>query len=165
MEKMKKLFDRVLEASCIALMSVMTILVSCQVITRYIFNKPSAVSEVLARYMFVWMVLLCAAYVFGLREHMNIPFVKDKLPPRGRIVCDIIGEVIIALFGLGVMVAGGYAGAMRQMGQLDSALQISMGIIYAAIPLSGISIVFYFFYNVSKLLKEFKHTVCGKEEA
>lgn len=165
MEKMKKLFDRVLEASCIALMSVMTILVSYQVITRYIFNKPSAVSEVLARYMFVWMVLLCAAYVFGLREHMNIPFVKDKLPPRGRIVCDIIGEVIIALFGLGVMVAGGYAGAMRQVGQLDSALQISMGIIYAAIPLSGISIVFYFFYNVSKLLKEFKHTVCGKEEA
>ncbi|MCD8170693.1 MAG: TRAP transporter small permease [Clostridiales bacterium] len=165
MEKMKKLFDRVLEASCIAFMSVMTILVSYQVITRYIFNKPSAVSEVLARYMFVWMVLLCAAYVFGLREHMNIPFVKDKLPPRGRIVCDIIGEVIIALFGLGVMVAGGYAGAMRQMGQLDSALQISMGIIYAAIPLSGISIVFYFFYNVSKLLKEFKHTVCGKEEA
>ena len=165
MEKMKKLFDRVLEASCIALMSVMTILVSYQVITRYIFNKPSAVSEVLARDMFVWMVLLCAAYVFGLREHMNIPFVKDKLPPRGRIVCDIIGEVIIALFGLGVMVAGGYAGAMRQMGQLDSALQISMGIIYAAIPLSGISIVFYFFYNVSKLLKEFKYTVCGKEEA
>lgn len=165
MEKMKKLFDRVLEAGCIALMSVMTILVSYQVITRYIFNKPSAVSEVLARYMFVWMVLLCAAYVFGLREHMNIPFVKDKLPPRARIVCDIIGEVIIALFGLGVMVAGGYAGAMRQMGQMDSALQISMGIIYAAIPLSGISIVFYFFYNVSKLLKEFKHTVCGKEEA
>ena len=165
MEKMKKLFDRVLEASCIALMSVMTILVSYQVITRYIFNKPSAVSEVLARYMFVWMVLLCAAYVFGLREHMNIPFVKDKLPPRGRIVCDIIGEVIIALFGLGVMVSGGYAGAMRQMGQLDSALQISMGIIYAAIPLSGISIVFYFFYNVSKLLKEFIYTVCGKEEA
>ena len=165
MEKMKKLFDRVLEASCIALMSVMTILVSYQVITRYIFNKPSAVSEVLARYMFVWMVLLCAAYVFGLREHMNIPFVKDKLPPRGGIVCDIIGEVIIALFGLGVMVSGGYAGAMRQMGQLDSALQISMGIIYAAIPLSGISIVFYFFYNVSKLLKEFKYTVCGKEEA
>ncbi len=101
MEKMKKLFDRVLEVSCIALMSVMTILVTYQVITRYIFNKPSAVSEVLARYMFVWMVLLCAAYVFGLREHMNIPFVKDKLPPRGRIVCDIAGEIIIALFGLG----------------------------------------------------------------
>ena len=157
MEKMKKLFDRVLEVSCIALMSVMTILVTYQVITRYIFNKPSAVSEVLARYMFVWMVLLCAAYVFGLREHMNIPFVKDKFPPRGRI--------IIALFGLGVMAAGGYMGAVRQMGQMDSALQVSMGIIYGAIPLSGISIVFYFFYNVTALMKEFKNTACSKEVA
>ena len=92
MEKMKKLFDRVLEVSCIALMSVMTILVTYQVITRYIFNKPSAVSEVLARYMFVWMVLLCAAYVFGLREHMNIPFVKDKLPPRAFMFVDVAGE-------------------------------------------------------------------------
>ena len=165
MEKMKKLFDRVLEVSCIALMSVMTILVTYQVITRYIFNKPSAVSEVLARYMFVWMVLLCAAYVFGLREHMNIPFVKDKLPPRGRIVCDIAGEIIIALFGLGVMAAGGYMGAVRLMGQMDSALQVSMGIIYGAIPLSGISIVFYFFYNVTALMKEFKNTACSKEEA
>lgn len=165
MEKIKKLFDRVLEVSCIALMSVMTVLVTYQVITRYIFNKPSAVSEVLARYLFVWMVLLCAAYVFGLREHMNIPFVKDKLPPKARLVCDIVGEIIIALFGLGVMAAGGYMGAVRQMGQLDSALQISMGIIYAAIPLSGISMVFYFFYNVTRLLKDFKNTACGKEEA
>lgn len=113
----------------------------------------------------MWMVLLCAAYVFGLREHMNIPFVKDKLPPRGRIVCDIAGEIIIALFGLGVMAAGGYMGAVRQMGQMDSALQVSMGIIYGAIPLSGISIVFYFFYNVTALMKEFKNTACSKEEA
>lgn len=165
MERIKKVFDRALEVSCIGLMAMMTILVTYQVITRYMFNKPSAVSEVLSKYMFVWMVLLCAAYVFGLREHMNIPFVKDKLPAKGRIICDIIGEVIVALFGLGVMVIGGYAGAVRQMGQLDSALQVSMGIIYAAIPLSGISIVFYFFYNVSKLIGEFKNTVCGKEEA
>lgn len=164
MEKLKKIFDRVLETSCIGLMSVMTVLVSYQVITRYIFNKPSAVSEVLAKYLFVWMVLLCAAYVFGLREHMNIPFVKDKLPERGRIICEIIGEAIIVLFGLGVMVAGGYAGAVRQMGQMDSALQISMGIIYGAIPLSGISIVFYFFYNVSALMKQFKSCSGSKEE-
>ena len=54
---------------------------------------------------------------------------------------------------------------MRQMGQMDSALQVSMGIIYGAIPLSGISIVFYFFYNVTALMKEFKNTACSKEEA
>ena len=95
---------------------------------------------------------------------MNIPFVKDKLPPRGRIVCDIAGEIIIALFGLGVMAAGVY-GRSAPDGPDGFRLQVSMGIIYGAIPLSGISIVFYFFYNVTALMKEFKNTACSKEEA
>ncbi len=154
MEAAKKYFDRFLSWACIALMSLMTVLVTYQVITRYLFNKPSAVSEVLSRYLFVWMVMLCAAYVFGLREHMNIPFVKDRLPKGGRLACEIASETLTALFALGVMVIGGYIGAVRQMGQLDSALQISMGFIYAAIPLSGVSIVFYYIYNVKKLLGE-----------
>lgn len=156
MEKAKYFFDKVLEWSCIVLMSLMTVLVTYQVIVRYCFNRPSATSEVLSKYLFIWMVLLCAAYVFGLREHMNIPFVKDKLPGRGRIICDMIGEIIVAVFGLGVMAAGGYLGAVRQMAQMDSALQISMSIIYAAIPLSGICIVFYFIYNFRKLAAEWK---------
>lgn len=164
MDKIKRFIDKVLEWSCIILMSVMTILVSYQVIARYCFNRPSAVSEVLSRYFFIWMILLCAAYVFGLREHMNIPFVKDKLPGRGRIICDMIGEIIVALFGVGVMTVGGYLGAVRQMSQLDSALQISMGIIYAAIPLGGICIVFYFIYNFKKLLIEFKNPKKDRED-
>lgn len=154
METAKKYFDRFLQWACIILMSLMTILVTYQVITRYIFSKPSAVSEVLSRYLFVWMVMLCAAYVFGLREHMNIPFVKDKLPAKGRLACEIINETLTVLFALGVMVIGGYIGAVRQAGQLDSALQISMGLIYAVIPISGVSILFYYIYNVKKLFGE-----------
>ena len=165
MEKMKKLFDRVLEVSCIALMSVMTILVTYQVITRYIFNKPSAVSEVLARYMFVWMVLLGAAYVFGLREHMNIPFVKDKLPPRGRIVCDIAGGNHHCPVRLGVMQPEAGMAQCARWARWIPPSRYPWELFTGAIPLSGISIVFYFFYNVTALMKEFKNTACSKEEA
>ena len=164
MERLKNGMDKVLEWGCIAIMSLMTVLVTYQVITRYIFNRPSAVSEVLARYLFVWLVLLCAAYVFGLREHMNIPFVKDKLPRAGRIGCEMAGEIIIFLFALGVMVIGGYSGAVRQAAQMDSALQISMSLIYAAIPLSGICIVFYFFYNMKRLFEELKNGTDKEEQ-
>lgn len=162
MEKAKYVFDKVLEWLCVALMSAMTVLVSYQVIVRYFFNKPSAVSEVLSRYLFIWMIMLCASYVFGMREHMNIPFVKDKLPAKARLICDLTGELLVMIFGLGVMTIGGYMGAVRQMGQMDSALQISMGFIYAAIPLSGIAIVFYFFYNIKKVLKDYKNLSAGE---
>lgn len=163
MEKAKKIFDRILEWCCVSLMSLMTILVSYQVVARYFFNRPSPVSEVLSRYLFIWMVMLCAAYVFGLREHMNIPFVKDKLPAKAKLVCEISSEIIVMLFGFGVMIIGGYMGAMRQMNQMDSALLISMGGIYAAIPLSGICIVFYFFYNIRKVLSDYKKSAAGLE--
>ena len=86
-------------------MSVMTILVTYQVITAYIFIKPSAVSEVAGKvYVCVDGAFLCAAYVFGLREHMNIPFVKDKLT-LGKNRSDIAGEIISCPVRLGVMAA------------------------------------------------------------
>ena len=80
-------------------------------------------------------------------------------------MCDIAGEIIDRPVRTGSDGSRSYMGAVRQMGQMDSALQVSMGIIYGAIPLSGISIVFYFFYNVTALMKEFKNTACSKEEA
>ncbi len=156
MEKAKKFFDKVLEWSCIGILAFMTLLVTYQVVTRYFFNSPSAISEVLARYLFVWMVLLGSAYMFGKREHMNIPVLKDRLPFKGTLICEMISEVIILLFSTTVILIGGLSGAMRQMGQLDSALQISMGVIYLVLPLSGICMIFYFLYNMKTLLAQWK---------
>jgi TRAP-type C4-dicarboxylate transport system permease small subunit len=86
---------------------------------------------------------------------MNIAFLRDKLPLRTRLTVEIFSEILIVLFALTVMIVGGYKGALKQMIQLDSALQIPVGIIYAVIPVSGILIVFYFIYNVSRLAKQF----------
>lgn len=155
MTAMKKAIDRAVEWICIILLGVMTILVTYQVVTRYFFNAPSAISEVLAKYLFVWLVMICGAYVFGLREHMNIGFLREKLPVKSRLIVEMISEFLIVLFALTVMIIGGYQGAVKQMIQLDSALQIPVGIIYAVIPISGFLMVFYFIYNVSRLAKQF----------
>lgn len=154
MTAIKKVIDKAVEWVCIFILGFMTVLVTYQVITRYFFNAPSAISEVLAKYLFVWLVLFCGAYVFGLREHMNIAYLRDKLPPKFRIIAEMLSEFIIVLFAVSVMVYGGYSGAVKQMIQLDSALQIPVGIIYAAIPISGALMLFYFIYNELALLKE-----------
>lgn len=72
----KKILDRVIEWVCIFIVGLMTILITYQVVVRYVFNSPSAVSEILSRYLFVWLILFAGAYVFGLREHMEIAFLK-----------------------------------------------------------------------------------------
>lgn len=146
-KKLKFVIDKILSIFLIALMGIMTILVTYQVIIRYVFDSPSAFSEVASRYLFIWMILFGSAYVFGLREHMSITFIKDKFNQKTRIILEMFIELVTVSFAYTVMIIGGYNGALRQMMQLDSSLQIPMGFIYIAIPASGIIMLFYFVYH------------------
>lgn len=145
----KKILDRAIEWICIFIVGLMTVLITYQVVVRYVFNSPSAVSEILSRYLFVWLILFAGAYVFGLREHMEIAFLKNKFSPKFRVIADSVSEIAITTFAIGVMIVGGYSATVRQMFQLDSALQIPIGVIYSAIPISGAIIVFYSICNLA----------------
>ena len=152
METLRNGLDKIIEIFCIIIMAFMTVLVTWQVITRYVFNNPSAVTEQLCQYLFIWLVLFGSAYIFGKREHMQITFIKDKLPDGLKTVCDLLQEVIIFIFTFGVLVVGGYLSVVKQMVQFDAALQIPIGIVYAAIPLSGVFILFYSVINIKKII-------------
>ncbi|WP_439234778.1 TRAP transporter small permease [Lonepinella koalarum] len=152
----KKFVDKTMEYLCILIVLLMCILVTYQVITRYVFDQPSSVSEILSRYLFIWLVLFGGAYVFGLREHMSISFLKQKLSDKVQIYLDMLSEFIIAIFTFTIMILGGYSITLRQMLQMDSSLQLPVGIIYSAIPIAGIIMIFYFIYNETILLKKLK---------
>ncbi|HAS74671.1 MAG TPA: TRAP transporter small permease [Clostridiales bacterium UBA8960] len=153
MTLVKNLIDKIVEWFCISIMGIMTVLVTWQVITRYFFNNPSVVTEQLAQYLFVWLVMYGAAYVFGKRDHMAIVFLVDKMPPGLRKIIGIIQEIVIGVFASGVMVYGGYKTTVRQMAQMDASLKIPMGVIYSAVAIGGIFIIFYSFYNIMTLAK------------
>lgn len=155
-KNVKKFIDIVVSSICISIVAIMTFLVTYQVFSRYIFNSPSGVSEVLSRYLFIWLVLFGGAYVFGLREHMSIEYIKQKFPIRVQILFDMFSEFIIMVFTLTIMILGGFNASVRQMWQLDSALQIPMGVIYSSIPISGGIILFYFLYNEMNLYYKLK---------
>lgn len=162
----KQWIDKALSLALISIVGAMTILVTYQVASRYLFNSPSAVSEVLSRYLFIWLVLFGSAYVFGSREHMAITFIKDKFKDKYRLLAEMLIELVTVSFAYTIMIVGGYNSAVRQMWQLDSALQIPMGVIYSAIPISGVLILFYFIYNELNLLQKLralKHSQTIKE--
>jgi TRAP-type C4-dicarboxylate transport system permease small subunit len=51
MENIKNILNKIIEIFCIAIMGIMTILVTWQVITRYFFNNPSVVTEQTSQYL------------------------------------------------------------------------------------------------------------------
>lgn len=154
LDKLKKLMDLLIQWFCILIVGLMCALVTYQVVARYVFNSPSAISEVLSRYLFIWLILFGGAYVFGCREHLAISYIKQKFSAKGQIIADIFSELVISLFSLTIMGFGGYHIAIRQMWQMDSALQIPMGVVYSAIPIAGCIILFYAFYNQVVLFKK-----------
>lgn len=163
MEKARAFFNSLLEKFSVVLMSVMVLLVMWQVISRYILNNPSSISEVLTRYLFVWLVTVTATYAFGKREHMYISLVKDRMPDKMQHIVNILIEALTLVFAAAVMVAGGCAITSMQMVQIDSTLHIATGIIYSVIPLCGVLIGFYCICNIGQELRKLQKKESLKE--
>ena len=153
----KKIVDKIMEVMCIIILGIMTVLVVYQVVTRKIFNSPSAYSEALSQYLFVWMVMYGSAYIFGLGEHLNISILKDKMKGATLLIVEILTNICLVLFAVVVLVYGGYIISAQQMATTDAALQIPMGIIYSAIPISGIFTLFYAVYNTALAYEHYKN--------
>lgn len=156
MEALRKGLDKVLEVICCVLLSLMTIFVTWQVVSRYILNNPSTVTEELVLISFVWMALLGSAYVFGKQDHMRMSFLVDKLSDKNQNKIKLLSEVIVIIFAALVLVFGGSKMSQLSMGQLSSSLQIPMGYIYLALPLSGIVTIVYNILNILDFIKEFE---------
>ena len=154
METLRKRLDKVLEFICCTLLALMTILVTWQVVSRYVLNNPSTVTEELVLFSFVWMGLLGGAYLFGKNEHLAMTFLFDKLSEKNQIKVRIFFELVIMAFAVFILVFGGWNMSKLSMGQLSSSLQIPMGYIYLALPLSGITTMIYNALNISDIIKE-----------
>ena len=149
MKTLKQGLDRFLATVCIIDFIGMVLLTVYQVIMRYVFK--SSVSEVLARYCFVWLILLSATYVFGQRDHICITFLKDKLTGSARRTLDIINEIVIIIFSGTILVYGGIVITTMNMLQYDSILKIPTGTVYSIIPVCGVLIIFYSLYNLREI--------------
>jgi TRAP-type C4-dicarboxylate transport system permease small subunit len=157
----KKIIDKIMEWLSITILAIMTVLVTYQVITRYFFNRPSGFSENVAQYLFVWLVMFGSAYLFGLREHLNISVLKDKFNPLMNLVVEILINISLFLFAAIVCVYGGYHITAMQMRTMDAATGLPMGFIYISIPISGVTLLFYAIYNICLSIQEYKAGVAS----
>lgn len=156
MEAIKKALDKITLTFCIVIFIAMVLLTTYQVGMRYLFKSPSSISETLTRYLFVWLVILSATYVFGQRDHICITFVKDKLSASAKRVVELLINIIVIIFSVTIMLYGGQVITRMNMLQYDSILKIPTGVIYSIIPICGVIIIFYSILHIINDLKEKK---------
>lgn len=156
LNKTKRVIDKIFEIISTIILGIMTILVVYQVITRYVFNAPSALSEITSQYLFVWMIMFGSAYVYGSREHLTIDIIKDKFSPKTYMIVEIITNVALFAFISVVCVYGGYLYTVKSAPQVDPQLGISKAILYSSLPITGVVTLFYAVYNCFMCVDNYK---------
>ena len=162
LHKIRKGMNAVVSTICIVLFAVMVVVGTYQIITRFVFNNPSTISEELLTYTFAWMAIFSSAYVFGKRDHMRMTFIADKLPKEQRKILEIVIELLIIAFAVIVLIYGGFTIMGLTMTQKTASLGVMMGVIYAVVPICGILIAIYGVLNVIDLCAGYENTEEGK---
>lgn len=151
--KMRKTLDNILKTLAGISLLVMFVLVVWQVFTRYILNEPSTWSEELVAYLFAWSTLFGASLIVSEKGHMNIPVLVEKRSPKVQKGLAIFSELMILLFSLAVLTAGGVAITKLALGQMTSSLGMPVGYFYIPLPITGLINTIYTLMNISDILK------------
>lgn len=158
MKIIKFLDEKFEEIILVAMLAVMVILIFLQVVMRYVFQDSLSWSEEVSRYFFLWIIWLGAAFATKKNAHISLDFVTRRLPKNGRIIAEILKNVLWLAFAIFLAYISWKLTILIFMrDQLSAALRIPMGFAYASIPV-GITLM------VARLLQNFYKKIKGTED-
>jgi len=76
------------------------LMITYEVVARYVFNAPTIWAEEMSRFFQVWAVYLGAAYVLRYRYLIRITLLTDRIGPLGRRIAEAISLSVIAGFSV-----------------------------------------------------------------
>ena len=137
--------ERVLAYFVGFLMALMVVDVTWQVITRFIMSQPSSYTEELARFLLVWISLLGAAYAYRTRAHLGLDILVTQFNVSVQKWIALFIEVVCLFFAVVILLYGGLKLVMLtlELNQTSAALQVKMGYVYCALPISGVLIALF----------------------
>lgn len=139
MRKFFSLFWEVILASCVVILCVAVFL---QVLLRYAIKVSFPPLEEIVSFSFIYTIFLGAAVGMKRMEHLNIDFLLKRAPQNLKNVFDFIIFSGTALFLIFVVKEGIFF-VRDSYGQTTTYLNISISYSYAAIPGSGLIMLYY----------------------
>lgn len=145
MIKFRHTLDTWLGHLVVSILAVMTLNVIWQVVSRYVLRSPSSFTDELARYLLIWLGLFGAAYASGQGHHLSIDLLASRLTAHRRRQVNVVIYCCVILFAASVMVVGGLRLVYLTfaLNQTSAALDLPLGVVYSALPLSGLLVVIY----------------------
>ena len=144
--KNKSIFKQPLELTLCAILVAIVLITFIQVLFRYIFHLSLAWSEELAKYLFLWLAALSAAYAFKTGSHFALRFLVDRMGKKLRGFVQNLVVVLVSLF-LVIFVWKALEYTISMSNQVAPSTQISMVWPYSSAVVGGGLMLFYVIRN------------------
>ena len=96
----------------------LVILLNYEVLSRYLFNRPTAWTTDVAQYLFGAMFLIGGAYTLGQNGHVRVDVLHEYVSPKTRRLLDLFSYVVVAMF-LSVLLVLGVERAWETVSTLE----------------------------------------------
>lgn len=146
-DKVTQAVTRLLEILLVSSLGMMAVLVFGNVVLRYAFDSGLAVSEELARLLFVWVVFLGAILASREHAHLGLDSVVRRLPVFWKKVFIVVTGVMM-LGCCALFVWGGWQQTLINAENYYPVLGISYAWLHAAAVAFGFGMAISIVYNI-----------------
>jgi len=147
--KVFKRLENGLETVVVSLFALFLAVIFLQVVMRYVFNASLTWSEELARYLFIWVLMLSVALAIRDNANMRVTFILDVIPwPFKGVVTVVISLLMIAFEAY--LAYYGFSLAQKVFFDLSPAMRIPIGLAYLALPIGGLFMIIYSLIGLTK---------------
>ena len=155
-EALRSIYGQAMDAlylACVLVAGTALVLISAvipwAVYTRYVLNQAASWPEPMAVLLTIVLTFFGAAACYRRRLHMNVSFFVAMLPPRLRQIADLIAELLVALFGLFMVIWGVKLVDATWYNTIADFPALSVGVTYLPIPLGGAILLLFVIEQVS----------------
>jgi TRAP-type C4-dicarboxylate transport system permease small subunit len=118
-----------------------------QIVARFILMVSIPWTDELARYLMIWASFVGLGVAYRKRELISVRFFREKLPPHLLKVALIVSDLLCSLFAI-VIVIYGFKLCLLNAGQVSPSMRVSLGIVYAIIPMGCLLFLLFAFESV-----------------
>ena len=131
-----KVINKILRFIVIIMLSVMSVVVFAQVLFRIVYLSIPW-SEELSKYLLIWSTFLGAAICIRKGSLVGLEFLKNSLSEEKQKLLQTILNLIVCAMLL-FLISVGFWAVRRVWFQITPVLKLSMGLMYAAIPVGSV---------------------------
>lgn len=90
--------ERLEESLSVVLLALIVALVCANVLARYVLNASLSWGEELVGWLFIWFIWMAVSYVFRQDRHIEIAFLKERLPEAAQRRLTLVVRLAVVAF-------------------------------------------------------------------